>query len=721
MNNKYIFQLQVWQSGTLRAEQEIHPNYPANLSLNWEKESGEAFLRRKLSGKLTIYGSEYDWLLENLTLSRSATVIMKRQQGAVTDELWRGEFWLTDCEVDADSRTVEVTPTPIDEYSAILKKISAEYDILKLGPEIRRVRFAKRPVVQIYTAGRTVIGCALGGMYWETDCDSESSDRKLRETYHFKRNVNFRTITAVTNAGTEQAFVGDTPVSPTQNYTLYEAAGADMILTMEHTFDQYENKYRYSILSNGVVTYTGVKYNSDPPQNMVLNGASASTQGLTVTISTVDTGIYMRILTDSETLNGESTYPIPATDLVENNRNYKRCMPLEYPDAIVISHLLQSSPTKWGMYKPGRYYINPQAGGKILVPVARTTWGRMSVWFQVNDATLLAMEEALRQNYYLRNAYPLAAVLKVLLKETTGTAVSIEETTEYSAILFGSNPIAYGISAKPVIAPKSNVINSNYDQPAQSAKVSLRTIFDMLKKVYRIYWWIDSAGRLRLEHIKYINNGGSYSAQAGIGLDLRNYRNPRNGRNWQYGQKQWSYDKPDTVGRYQFGWMDSVSEPFEGYPIEILNPWVDDSNIDEVTVDQFTSDFDFILISPQEISKDGFVLMQPIEQGEDYVLPFETIQVGSSTFTIQNAYCANIYTLVYYLWDLDAPDFRYNGVNRNAYAVKKLRRQKVKFPYKEGFDINKLITTDLGNGKIEKISLDLSSLNTEVELLYDTE
>ena len=182
MNNKYIFQLQVWQSGTLRAEQEIHPNYPANLSLNWEKESGEAFLRRKLSGKLTIYGSEYDWLLENLTLSRSATVIMKRQQGAVTDELWRGEFWLTDCEVDADSRTVEVTPTPIDEYSAILKKISAEYDILKLGPEIRRVRFAKRPVVQIYTAGRTVIGCALGGMYWETDCDSESSDRKLRET-----------------------------------------------------------------------------------------------------------------------------------------------------------------------------------------------------------------------------------------------------------------------------------------------------------------------------------------------------------------------------------------------------------------------------------------------------------------------------------------------------------------------------------------------------------
>ena len=63
------------------------------------------------------------------------------------------------------------------------------------------------------------------------------------------------------------------------------------------------------------------------------------------------------------------------------------------------------------------------------------------------------------------------------------------------------------------------------------------------------------------------------------------------------------------AARYQFGWMDDVTQLFDGFPIDIVSKYVNPDNIENVEIAKFTSDVDYILLNPGEISKDGFVLM----------------------------------------------------------------------------------------------------------------
>ena len=63
-------------------------------------------------------------------------------------------------------------------------------------------------------------------------------------------------------------------------------------------------------------------------------------------------------------------------------------------------------------------------------------------------------------------------------------------------------------------------------------------------------------------------------------------------------------------------------------------------------------------------------------------------------------------------------------INKTDYVVaetSRKRKQKVKFPTLETIDTKMLVKTYLGNGQIEKISVNLSSRINEVTLKYDTE
>ena len=56
-----------------------------------------------------------------------------------------------------------------------------------------------------------------------------------------------------------------------------------------------------------------------------------------------------------------------------------------------------------------------------------------------------------------------------------------------------------------------------------------------------------------------------------------------------------------------------------------------------------------------------------------------------------------------------------------AQGIKKLKNQTIRFPVLNDPDLVQLVKTNLGNGTIEKLSVNLSSRNAETELLYDTE
>jgi hypothetical protein len=204
-------------------------------------------------------------------------------------------------------------------------------------------------------------------------------------------------------------------------------------------------------------------------------------------------------------------------------------------------------------------------------------------------------------------------------------------------------------------------------------------------------------------------------------VNLKQIKVSRNGKEWAFAQGQYRFDKPDMAARYQFSWMDDVTTPFEGFPIDIVSGYVNPDNIEQVQVNNFTSDIDYILLNPSAISQDGFVLLAAITYNGELVLPYRNFVYNFTAHILQNAFVAFIYLQQYYAYDMPAKNYRINGMDYIAQGVKRLKKQSVRFPAFNDVNLLQLVKTNLGDGTIEKISINLSSRSATAELAYDTE
>ena len=319
--------------------------------------------------------------------------------------------------------------------------------------------------------------------------------------------------------------------------------------------------------------------------------------------------------------------------------------------------------------------------------------------------------------YVRSDSVPNGRVFPVI--RITGNAITHEATTDYSQFLYGTNFL--GINQTLLITPKSNIVTAGYDQPAQKAPITLKNVLDMLRDCFRCYWFIDEQNRFRIEHIQYFRNGGSYYGSPVVGIDLTTQQVPRNGKAWAFARDQFKFDKPAMAARYQFGWMDDVTQLFDGFPIDIISKYVNPDNIEQIDISRFTSDIDYILLNPGDVSKDGFVLLAAIVQSGQYVLPYYNYIIDSNDHYLQNAYVAFCILQNYYAFDMPAPLYSINGVQMYAQGIKKLKNQTIRFPVLMDPDLLQLVKTNLGNGTIEKLSINLSSRNANATLKYDTE
>lgn len=719
MNPIYKFQLTA-DGVTRRA----FPIYPDSLAKEFEKETGQEFFRSKLSGKLTFEGDDYAFITsKDFETEFGLEIFISYDAGQTWESYWSGAFWKTDCEFDEDAGTVGVTANASDEYNAILAGLEKEYDLIELAPEIVQIKADKRPMIQIYIPGQSAVGCFLSGMWWETECTPVSSDNELRDTYHFYPMKKGRIIDVTGAVST--VLTGDAPDESSGDYE-YENDGYRLSFHAEYTGSQYEWYWELSRTSDNVVMWSAT--GSDPysrptpPYSQALNPVPGTGAVGLVYINVRDVTVYARYITDVVSAGGTDTYELdPYNDMVADNKNYTRVVGYNIPSTVIFSDKLTSIPTQWGLYQPGQYYVAPYSvplGILEAFPVAPSTWGHVSIWFvaSLNDWLL---EQQWRKEFTLNDAYPLSSVISVLLRKVA-PGVTHAATTAYSQFLYGPNPIT-GVDQTLCITPKSNLIYAAYSQPAQKAPITLGTVLNMLRDCFRCYWWIDSSNRLRIEHIEYFRRGGSYSERPVVGADLTVQKVTRNGKPWAFGRDKYTFDKPEMAARYQFGWMDDVTQLFEGFPIDILSKYVNPDKIEEINIGQFTSDVDYILLNPGEISKDGFVLLAPVFTDGEYRLPYYNFRINSVDHILQNAYVSFMFLQEYYLYDLPAWRYAIDGFEYRAYGVKKLKTQSIRFPMLRDPDLLRLIKTNLGNGSIEKLSLNLSSRTANVTLKYDTE
>ena len=371
----------------------------------------------------------------------------------------------------------------------------------------------------------------------------------------------------------------------------------------------------------------------------------------------------------------------------------------------------------------GLYYAEPtHAADEWFRPIAQSNWmNGTSYWF--NYVTVFQyLETQGMVSYLLRNAYPLWSCISVLLS-ATGSSVTFDGTSVYSEFLYSaSNPLS-GETAKLFVTPKSNVLAGDYTVPAQKAMTTLGQFLDMLRNVYQLYWFIDTDNRLRIEHIRWFKNGGSYLGSPTVGIDLTTTMEKRNNTAWAYGVNEYTYEKEEMPQRYQFEWMDDERLPFKGDAIEILSPAVSEGKVESVSVGSFSSDIDYMLLNPSVFSQDGFALIGATGSGNSWSVPFlQYVQQGITT-TLQNGYLAYVHLQPYYwVYDLPAKTAKINGIVYSLAYVSRRKQQRVTVPLGASDpDFLNLVKTNIGNGEIRAVSIPLTSRVAQVTLNYDTE
>lgn len=716
MQPNYRFTL---RKGNTTSQRRVYPLFNDDVTLKWEHDNGEYYFRKKLSGTFTFVNDDFDFVY-NSDLETEFVLLVYED----TQLLWEGRFYKTDCVFNIDDRTFTASPEMNDIYSDVLSGMEKEFDLVKLLPEIQAIQLDKRSMIQIYALGESSVSCFFQGMTWEQPCTEVDSAADMTREYHFAEMMKKRLV--------ELTGVKDIP--PTIYGDITDPNVPFSFSRGEYTFTMAtggaQGGYYAILYKKGVPMWkSDVLGTSSYPNKFQMNPIAGSGASGVIDVYINDVTFYGRYLCDVDEVKiGSQTYhpaKLSSQDMVSDNRNFHRAFGYAFKNTLSIYDVISSKVTEW-FYDDGLYYQKPPHGGSTGIPdyypIAQPYWSGVSFWFRfdLNDS---AIEPLLRKEYTLKDAYPLSSVIDRLLQEATSSShnsISFYGEKKYSQFLYDYfNPIDTDANYKLFITQKTNILAGEYEQPAQKAVITLRQVLDMLRDAFRCYWWIewdeeDGEYMLRIEHISYFMNGGAYFSTPNVGIDLTQLVNPRNGKNWSYMVNQVKYNKDELPERYEFKWADDTTEYFEGNPIEIVSKFVKSGEIESVAVNRFNSDLDYMLLNPSASESDGFALISAVKNNGKWKVPY--LQV-SDDITLQNGFLSFFRLQKFYLYDMPAWSIKVNGVQVRSNDIKKSMTQEVICPYRE-FDLQELVRTEVGDGQIDAVTMNIDSKMLEISLVF---
>lgn len=447
---------------------------------------------------------------------------------------------------------------------------------------------------------------------------------------------------------------------------------------------------------------------------------------------------YARYLTSLDTFNSVATEDRRADDISRTALFFSKTS-AEYIKATTTDQIgnlvnlgTQEDATKYGKAPNcgagDRYYVD---GGPTAIPVNQATaWGSTAGILSGCDSVFLSKPISL-SNYEITNselveipdAYSLAEVIQKLLEQETD--IVFDSTSDYSEFFYsGSDPIA-GKDINLFFTPKSNLVNAFYTNPARKSRIRLSELLDLLYGLYSVKWHtavVDGEKRLRLEHIKWYENGGTYGDQQ-VSIDLSSTYDGYNRLPLDYNQNKYSYSKSKMVERYEFAFDDDTTPIYNGYPIEVVTGDMPEGTIERNEMKSYTPEFDNI-IGREAVSLDGWSVMDASLVGGVYEVNLQTVEVvATANYPTLNGSLSFINLLPkYQRYGKSAEQIVINEESTTALSVTRNRTQDVRFTV-EGYDINplNLIKTSIGSGQVEKLTLNLVSSTYEITLNHDTE
>ena len=450
-------------------------------------------------------------------------------------------------------------------------------------------------------------------------------------------------------------------------------------------------------------------------------------------VSTIHYGVFSRYLVDVPSVGGTDATPLGANDFAKLSRDYHYAIPVQLGDggintginqaAIAQSIALYSQPTSFGADQRGQYFI-PYDGWEFpnafSMPISPSRWVNSSLWFSLVPGNYYdytdGWDRASRKVYDIP-AFSLADVIK-----TTGIDVSFEGTTTYSDFLYRSSG-----GHKLFITPITNVTAGEGCEPATRAMLSLSSVLDLVKDLYNCYWFIDAQKRLRIEGIAYFLNGGSYTPGSADTLDLSELYDAKNKVKLSYFQAEKEFSVDELNRQYTYGWDQEVTTAFGNYDVRFFGPHIPQDQTIEIRPSKFNPDLDLMTVAPDSFSPDSFAIIESQTTGT--AIPIGTVQIINSDILYQaertlqalNSYLSWPHLFQNKLLYLDSP--RYAISPRVTYPeiigdaiVKKYGRQKISLQVESDLNEYTEVTTPVGTGAIESMTIDLDSKAAEITL-----
>lgn len=532
------------------------------------------------------------------------------------------------------------------------------------------------------------------------------------------------------------------------NYDLYKIrvyTSASGTLALYESVKFYGNDNNFALAADGAYAYR-MQF-IEPPSPYVTPSPREFYLGSMI----IKREICMRLLSDTAISVDDKVnlYPLQPDDFAIEKANYRYCIGLNFRDDdggrvvyIKANDKYSTTPTEYGLMEQGTYFTQPKIYGLSSYlypyPLAKSTWGNASLWvgFEefVNPITgqPSGVEKLVRRfskRFYHKDAMEVGDIIRALLAQIDPTIV-FECTEDFSQFLYGSVNIGTSSYKQTILlTQKSNILKGEYDQAAQRAEITLKQILDMMRDCYKCFWFIDEQNRLRLEHISFFMNGLSYSPQLNTVLDLTVEKDKFNKKLITKGQKKISYLKSDLSSRYEFNWADGpISEAMGGgFTADILSKYVQPDKIENINLQNVSSDLDMMFYKPDEFSADGFALLSV---DSDKKVPIEKVEYyrGNNDISIitfvQNAYASFIKLFENYLYDLPASTVKssVDSTTTNRYTSKGLKRsmeQDLEIQTGSMLSPYTPIKSNFGVGFIEAIKFNIDTLASNVSLRYE--
>lgn len=514
--------------------------------------------------------------------------------------------------------------------------------------------------------------------------------------------------------------------------------------------------------ANQATTYIPVIYNG-------INGAYSLVSGTTHDGATQFTcRIYITYF-GLVTGNKASGFEFPNNERIteditaEFNQNYKSrypCgtntywTPTQMKDRVVFSHRTSDTPTSYGKVANTNVYYNTPDDTYNYLPIKKDSWfGGHSIWVLVNpngsngltgfnqythygykpgSSNTEIVWGPLRVQKSIADFYSFYDVIHGMLQKIAPEVVFLKDQVHSQFLFSQLNPVTGVSQLEKYMTQKSNVLKLDYDYPAWKAPLKWSQLEELLKNAFNCYTELfyndsDNAWHLRIEHIKYFLNGHTYDADESSAtiIDLVQAYDGFNREPLSFRTNRWKYDTESQADRYEFGWMDTQTEIFDGKPLIVTSEYslYEDAKKEECKVSWFDTDIDFAMSVTSEISSDGFMLVSA--QSDDFI---EFINVSTQTNNpgMQNYSLSFDYLIPsFHLYNKYAEKMMIEGTEilLDVIEQKKMRiAEDIQFKVPENVEIfpSYLIRTEAGFAEIDDISIDMTDNSCTATLRYET-